>query len=65
MRLGVAGWVRNLAGGSVETWVEGEPQAVEEALAWLARGPAAARVDGLEVEVCDPVRSPGFEIRHA
>ncbi len=39
-RLGVAGWVRNRADGSVEAEVEGEPEAVGRMLDWLRRGTA-------------------------
>ena len=62
-RLGVVGWVRNLPGGRVEAWVEGEPEAVERALSWLAGGPPAARVTGTEVEEHSPAGLEGFEIR--
>ena len=48
--LGVAGWVRNLPDGSVETLVEGEATAVEGYLDRLRRGPSASRVDGVVVE---------------
>ena len=47
--LGLAGWVKNLPDGRVETWIEGEASAIESMLAWLAKGPPAARVSGLEV----------------
>jgi len=47
--LGLAGWVRNLPDGRVEALVEGEAPAVEAMLAWLARGPSAARVTGVQV----------------
>jgi acylphosphatase len=46
--LGLAGWVRNLPGGEVEVWIEGEEAAQERLLAWLAHGPPAARVEALE-----------------
>jgi acylphosphatase len=48
--LGVAGWVRNLPDGSVETLVEGDAAAVEGYLDRLRRGPTASRVDGVVVE---------------
>lgn len=61
--LGVAGWVRNLTDGNVEAWIEGAPAAVEAMLAWLRRGPPAARVARLEVEEKDFQGHPSFEIR--
>ncbi len=48
-RLGLTGWVRNLRDGRVEAVFEGEAAALEAMLAWCGRGPAAARVDELEV----------------
>ena len=50
-RLGVTGWVRNLAGGGVEALAQGDPAAVALLLEWARRGPPAARVDRLE---CGP-----------
>ena len=47
-RRGLAGWVRNMADGSVEAVFEGEPDAVEAMTAWCRRGPHGARVDGVE-----------------
>jgi acylphosphatase len=58
-RLGLAGWVRNLADGAVEALVCGPPAPVEQMLAWLATGSPASRVDHLEIEeLPDPV--PGL-----
>jgi acylphosphatase len=61
-RLGVAGWVRNLPDGRVEAWVEGDPAAVDDMLAWLRRGPPHARVDRLEVEEAHPRGLDAFEV---
>jgi acylphosphatase len=47
--LGVAGWVRNRADGSVEALVQGSPEAIEAITRWARRGPEAARVDRVEV----------------
>jgi acylphosphatase len=71
-RLGLAGWVRNLADGDVELEAEGSPEAIEQLLAFLHRGPRGARVDGVSQtddspdgsgrHVSDPLPTP-FETR--
>jgi acylphosphatase len=62
-RLGLAGWVRNLPGGSVELVAEGESGAVERMTAWCRRGPPAARVDSVTVASQPPSGLSGFDIR--
>lgn len=47
--LGLAGWIRNLDDGRVETRFEGGSEAVEAMLEWLRAGPPAARVRGTDV----------------
>lgn len=49
VRLGVAGWVRNLPNGSVEAVFEGEKRRVEEIVGWCHKGPPGARVEKVEV----------------
>jgi acylphosphatase len=61
-RRGVAGWVRNVPGGSVEAVFEGEPDAVEAMTAWCRRGPDGARVDGIEAADEPPEGLQGFRI---
>ena len=64
-RLGVSGWVRNLADGSVELEAQGTAEQLDALIAWCRKGPPAARVTDLEVEwipVADEPRS-GFRIR--
>ena len=57
-RHGVTGHARNLPDGRVEVLACGESAAVAALVAWLAVGPAAARVAAVEQEdvaVPDPV----------
>ena len=62
--LGVVGWVRNTADGSVEAWFEGSSAAVEQLLGWVrAGGPPAAEVDDLDVSTREPGGHRRFEVR--
>ena len=49
--LGVAGWVRNRHDGSVEAVAAGPEAAVDALIDWAQRGPPAARVERIDVEV--------------
>ncbi|HQN64672.1 MAG TPA: acylphosphatase [Methylophilus sp.] len=49
LRLGVAGWVRNLSDGTVEAAVHGSPAAVDALVGWARRGPELAYVDQVEI----------------
>ena len=63
-REGVNGWVRNRADGAVETWVEGDEEAVTRVEAALHRGPGSAHVEDVSVEDATPTgRVTGFSIR--
>lgn len=57
---GVAGHARNLDDGSVEIILEGDPNAVEEVVAWCRRGPAGASVADVRVTDEPPVGRSGF-----
>jgi acylphosphatase len=56
--LGLTGWVRNLDGGEVEVWAEGERGALAEFLAWLEEGPPGAYVDSVSAA---PRECAGYE----
>lgn len=63
--LGLCGWVRNLADGSVEALFEGERPAVEAAIAWCRQGPPRASVSSLQCDWLDGVpECTGFTIRY-
>lgn len=63
LELGVRGWVRNLRDGRVEVLADGDEDALERLFEWLSRGPAAARVSGLEeVPTGAEQAGDGFEI---
>ena len=62
--LGLVGWVRNLADGSVELEAEGPTEVVETLVAWCRGGPPAARVSSVSVEERTPTASEhDFAIR--
>ena len=46
--LGITGWVRNRADGSVEAVVQGSADAVERIKRWSQRGPEQARVENVD-----------------
>lgn len=47
-RLGLAGWVRNLADGSVEVAASGEPGQIDLLMGELQHGPPGAAVDQIQ-----------------
>jgi acylphosphatase len=61
--LGIGGWVRNTADGSVEAVFEGDDEPVESMVDWCGRGPLGARVDDVDVTWADPQGEDGFSIR--
>ncbi len=48
--IGVNGWVKNRADGTVEAVFEGAEGDVEKAIEWCRHGPAAARVESVDVK---------------
>ena len=62
-RLGVEGWVRNRADGSVEAVFEGVASQVAALVAWCSEGPRFARVEEVEVREETPEGLAGFEVR--
>ena len=62
VRLGLAGFVRNRADGSVEVEAEGDADAVGQLVRWLESGPAAAQVSQVNIDGRPPLGVTGFDI---
>ena len=60
---GVVGWVANRPDGTVEAVFEGEAEAVEALVAWMAEGPRGAQVERTEVSEEEPDGLAGFDVR--
>lgn len=64
-RLGLMGYVKNLADGNVEAYAEGEHGLLEEFVKLLRVGPVAADVSGVSVEWAKPSgRYKSFSIEY-
>jgi len=61
--LGVTGWVRNRSDGAVEAVFEGAPEAVEQMLDLVRRGPGRAEVEEVEVFEEQAGDFPDFRIK--
>ena len=48
--LGLSGWVKNTAKGTVEAVFEGEETTVNEMIAWCWNGPSLANVTRVEIK---------------
>jgi acylphosphatase len=59
-RLGLDGWVRNRADGSVEALLAGPAAEVQALLASAHRGRGRARVDRVEAMPAESPAEPGF-----
>jgi acylphosphatase len=63
-RLGLSGWVRNRADGTVEVLVVGDDAAVGAMIEACRQGPAMARVDTIDAEPLDlDILPEGFTVR--
>jgi acylphosphatase len=62
--LGISGWVRNRADGTVEALIAGDADAVEELARLCRRGPRMAEVASIIEELAEPPEQPGFRRRN-
>jgi acylphosphatase len=61
LRLGVSGWVRNRADGSVEALLQGDDPAVDRLIAWARRGPPLAQVHTVDVSAAELGREQTYQ----
>jgi acylphosphatase len=59
---GVSGWITNRPDGAVEAVFEGEPDGVEQLVAFCRRGPSRAEVSSAEVIDEEPEGLLGFQV---
>ncbi|CAM4156764.1 acylphosphatase [Kerstersia similis] len=60
--LKLRGWVQNMADGSVQALLQGEPDQIDRMLAWMRRGPPAAMVADVQHEtLASDKRYEGFQ----
>jgi len=62
-RLGVDGWVRNRADGTVEALVSGPNKNVETLIALCMKGPPGSTIRNVEMHKADPAEEKGFRRR--
>lgn len=63
-RLGLTGWVRNEADGSVAALLQGPSSVVDTMTDLLRQGPPAARVEKVSADLSEtPERYPDFTVR--
>ncbi|MBS3786719.1 acylphosphatase [Candidatus Bipolaricaulota bacterium] len=64
-QLGLTGWVKNLADGSVEVLAEGNKEDLEDLISWANSGPRLANVNKVEVDRREPTNEfDNFSIRY-
>jgi acylphosphatase len=61
--LGVVGWVKNEADGSVTVVAEGDEENLKELIEWVKKGPPLASVKKVRIEWKMPKGEKGFEVR--
>ena len=60
--LGLTGWVKNEADGSVSAVAQGEDKAVQALVEWCHKGPQQAEVERVEIEAHEPGDWTDFDI---
>ena len=61
--LGLKGWVRNCADGTVEAEAEGDEQSIMRFIEWCHEGPSRASVDKVDVAPTSLKNFSSFQIK--
>jgi len=59
-KLGLDGWIRNRADGTVEALASGDNAAVEKFVAACMKGPSGSRIANVELHKAEPPAEKGF-----
>ncbi|BCL69620.1 acylphosphatase [Vibrio nigripulchritudo MADA3029] len=62
LKLGLAGYAKNLNNGDVEVLASGQMSQINELALWLEKGPRTARVDSVTASEVEFEAHTGFEI---
>ena len=63
--LGIKGYVKNLANGSVEAVFEGDPDVIARMIDWCHKGPEVSRIDNIQTQEIKTLSNfKIFEIRY-
>lgn len=50
IKLGLAGYVRNMPDGSVKALIQGEKWQIEDFIKWAKKGPAGSKIENVEIK---------------
>lgn len=66
-KLGLTGWIKNEADGTVSAWAQGPKETIETFIEWCKHGPPEAHVVAVDVEwFQEPAKVfTSFDILHA
>lgn len=64
-QLGIRGWVRNLSDGSVESYICGDVDQIQNMQCWFTHGPSGANVTNVEYSSSDLAeQQQDFSVRY-
>lgn len=63
-KLGITGWVRNMADGTVEMEAQGNPDKLDQLFATIKKGNLIIKVDNIDCTEIDCVEETSFIIKY-